>query len=849
MKATETTLRKLIQGDQQLVVPLYQRQYTWERPQLTQLWADITAQVDVLAERRQDAPSHFMGSVVLAPGPELAPNRSQWIIVDGQQRLTTLMLALCAIRDHLVAEEPTARERINELHLINKFQQGEMRYRLLPTQADRAAFKACVDDAAEGRSESLIGNAYQFFRSVLKEFDDPADPHDVARVESVLLDRLNLVQILVEKDDNAFRIFESINNTGMRLSQVDLIRNYVFMCLPTRGQHVYDAYWKPIQDLLDAKAMEQLMYLVLVLKEGGDAQYSAVYRGHQQLLLALSADESRVEEYVRDLHRRARHLRQILFPGDDLPFAGKVRFLKEWQASTAYPLVMRLMELREDDFIGDEEVGQALAYVESFLVRRLIAGVTTGNLNRIFQRLAVQLSAEEEVPQAVRAALSPARLYWPSDDQLREEIRSRAFYWQGRTVQQKLVLRRIEESLGSKERVDLADKRITIEHVLPQSMTADWLSELSGGGEDADLLHRRLVHTLGNLTLSGYNSELGNNSFAAKRRQLSQSGLVMNQEIAAGERWGKAEILARADRLADRAIAIWPGPEESGRGSAASRDWTQLHSALAALPAATWTSYSDLAELIGSHPVPVGVHLASVPVLNAHRVLTRSGQVSDGFRWVDPDDDRDVHDVLRAEGLTFDEAGRAAADQHISVREIAELLGLPIAADLAETESAGEESLSPQALTTLEQRFLRQLNEQSGPQAAGAVQRLLEHWRSRGGELQYGTSAAASCAPIIKVGGQTMYVIRFYAKTAEIPFGLLRNREPFNDPGLREELRQRLNDAPGVDIPVAKLELYPPVKNTQLASLAVFDVVVAVLDWFMATVTESEGRLGVFGPG
>nr|WP_143082082.1 DUF262 domain-containing protein [Nonomuraea wenchangensis] len=463
MKANETTLRKLIQGDQQLLVPLYQRQYTWERPQLTQLWTDITAQVDVLAEQRQDAPSHFMGSVVLAPGPELAPSRSQWIIVDGQQRLTTLMLALCAIRDHLVAEEPSARERINELHLINKFQQGELRYRLLPTQSDRAAFKACVDGTSDGRSDSLVGNAYQFFRSMLKEFDDPADPHDIARVESVLLDRLNLVQILVEKDDNAFRIFESINNTGMRLSQVDLIRNYVFMCLPTRGQHVYDEYWKPIQDQLDAKAMEQLMYLVLVLREGGEAQYNAVYRGHQQLLLTLSGDESQVEAYVQDLHRRARHLSQILFPSEDLPFAGRLRFLKEWQASTAYPLIMRLLELREDDHIGDEEVSEALTYVESFLVRRLIAGVTTGNLNRIFQRLAVQLVAEEDVPQAVRTALSPARLYWPSDAQLREEIRSRAFYWQGRTVQQKLILRRIEESLGSKERVDLADKRITIE--------------------------------------------------------------------------------------------------------------------------------------------------------------------------------------------------------------------------------------------------------------------------------------------------------------------------------------------------------------------------------------------------
>ncbi|GIH96785.1 DUF262 domain-containing protein [Planobispora siamensis] len=835
MKANETTLRRLIQGEQQLLVPLYQRQYTWEREQLAQLWADILAQVDVLAEGRQDAPSHFLGSVVLAPGPDLAPSRSQWIVVDGQQRLTTLMLALCAVRDHLAAEDPYAVERINELHLVNRFQRGEMRYRLLPTQRDRTAFKACVDGVPEGRADSLIGNAYQFFKSMLRKFDDPADPHDIDRVETVLLDRLNLVQILVEKDDNAFRIFESINNTGMRLSQVDLIRNYVFMCLPTRGQHVYDTYWEPIQELLAPKAMDQLMYLALALRHGEEAQYNAVYRGHQRLLTAMAGDEGQVEAYVRELARRARHLERILNPDEGTPIGRRLGFLNEWQASTAYPLVMRLLEFLEEDLVTEEEVAEALLYVESFLVRRLIAGVTTGNLNRIFQRITVQLSPEgSSVPQAVRTALSPARLYWPSDEQLREEIRSRAFYWQGRTAQQKLVLRRLEEALGSKERVDLSDKKITIEHVLPQTPTADWLGELSRDGDDPDLLHRQLVHTLGNLTLSGYNSELGNVSFARKCRQLSQSGLMMNQEIAAAGQWGKAEILARAERLAERAIAIWPGPEETGRGSAASRDWTLLHNALAALPPATWTSYSELAELIGSHAVPVGVHLATTPVPNAHRVLTKSGQVSEGFRWPDPDDERDVHDVLRAEGITLDEAGRAAADQKISARELAELLGLPGAADLAEAELAEEQQPDAESVGEREQRFLRQLNEHSGPQTAGAVQRVLEHWRARGGEVQYGAAAGASCAPVVRVGGRATAVIRFYAKTVEIPFGTLRKRPPFDDPGLREELRQRLNDAPGVDIPVSKLELYPSFKTTQLANPAVFDVVIALLDWFAA---------------
>ncbi|GAB1818025.1 DUF262 domain-containing protein [Herbidospora sp. RD11066] len=752
-------------------------------------------------------------------------------MVDGQQRLTTLMLALCALRDHLVPEDPGHRERINELHLINKFQSGDLRYRLLPTQADRDAFKACVDQVPEGRSGSLVGNAYQFFRTVIEEFDDPADPHDVARVESVLLDRLNLVQITVEKDDNAFRIFESINNTGMRLSQVDLIRNYVFMCLPTRGQRVYDDHWKPIQDLLDAKAMEQLMYLVLVLDRGDAAQYNAVYRGHQGLLQDMGRDESRIEDYVAGLHRRARHLRAILDPKGDGEIADRLRFLNEWQATTTYPLVMRLLEFRDDGLVGDEEVVETLRYVESFLVRRLIAAVSTSNLNRIFQRLAATVTADDPAGE-VRRELSAARLYWADDELLRTEIRNRSFYWQGRAVQQKLVLRRIEESLGSKEKVDLADRRITIEHVLPQTLTPAWRAELAA--QDPEGVHSSLVHTLGNLTLSGYNSELSNNSFAVKRTQLGLSGLVMNQEIAANETWGEAEVRARAEVLADRAIVIWPGPEETGRGSAASRDWTLLHSALAALPPGTWTSYSDLAELIGSHAVPVGVHLGSVPVLNGHRVLTKSGQVSEGFRWPDPEDTRDVTEVLAAEGVPLDGAGKADPARHLTARELAELVGLPgadIVDDVGEFDPTSDEVL----------RLLAQLNDASGPQAAGAAQRVIDHWVKTGGNLIHGTSAGASCGLSRKSGNRDVIIGRVYAKTFEIPFGALMKRPPFDDLALREELRTRLNDAPGVDIPVAKLNLYPSIPITRLSDAAVFDVVVATLDWFTSVITPENG--------
>ncbi|MFF4414911.1 DUF262 domain-containing protein [Streptosporangium sp. NPDC001559] len=835
MKANETTLRNLIGGEHQLLVPLYQRPYAWEREQLARLWSDIERQADGL-QRGADA-GHFLGSVVLAPAPGNAPGQSRWLVVDGQQRLTTLLLALCALRDYQAAEDPLHRDRINDLHLLNKYKPGDMRYRLLPTQVDREAFKACVEGLPYGGADSRVGSAYQFFRTKLGQIDDPADPHDITRVEEVVLDRLTLVQIVVEKDDNAFRIFESINNTGMRLGQVDLIRNYVFMHLPTQDQHVYDTYWRPMHDLLGAKTMDQLMYLALVLELGEDAQYNDTYRGHQELLRAATADpmtkEEQVTRYVKDLARRARYLHRILEPTGDGEIEERLRFLIDWKGTTAYPLVMRLLELADSGFATDDEVAESLRYVESFLVRRLIAGVTTGNLNRIFMRLTRALTEEEPVADIVRTTLSAARLYWSSDEEFRRDIRQRSFYWQGRTAQQKLVLRRLEETYGSKEPVDIADKKITIEHVLPQSPTADWLEGLLGEEMgDAELAHKELVHTLGNLTLSGYNSELGNMSFARKRDFLARSGLAMNQEIARQERWGREEILVRADSLAERAIEIWPGPVDAAPAGP-SRDWTLVHAALATLPPGTWTTYGDLAELTGSHARPVASHLAASNVFNAHRVLNAQGAVSPGFHWPDESDGRNVHDVLRAEGVRLDDVLRADPTQRISARELAELLGLPGAEDLGEADlNVGD----VEEIGAWEQRFFQQLGEASGPQAAGAVSRVLDHWRARGGEVQFGRSAGASCAPVIRRGDEQLCPFRFYAKTVEVPFGVLKKRTPFNDPTLRDELRLLINTAPGVDIPAAKLELFPSFKVTLLVQEAVWDVLVSCLDWFSAQV-------------
>ncbi|GGP13224.1 DUF262 domain-containing protein [Nonomuraea glycinis] len=830
MKAVQITLRSLFKAEQQMVVPLYQRPYSWGRDQLERLWSDISRQAAALKEN--GVAGHFLGSVVLAPSPDSVQWDVRWIVVDGQQRLTTLLLALCVIRDHLAMEDPGHRSRINGLCLINADKQEERRYRLLPTHADRQEFQLCVEGVGED-VDGKIGEAYRFFREKLIEVDDPADPDSIRRIETVILDCLDLVQIAAGRDDDVFQIFESINNTGMRLSEADLIRNYVFMCLPTRSEDVYEQHWLPAQRRLGIKGLEELMRLMLVLTYGEQAQRMDVYRGHQKLLHNARGDEENVEQYVVELARRAGHLERILKPDETTSIGVSIAFLGGFRTTSTYPVIMKLLEFLDDGHAADQEVVQALQYIESFLVRRFI-GRVPASLTPVFQRLARLLTPNQPVTETVMAELSRPQLKWSSDKEFRRDVTEKNFYGWGSQSQQKFILRRLEESYPSKERADLSSTDITIEHVLPQNPTESWLNGLAGEGDDPRLMHRQLVHTLGNLTLTGYNPELGNTPFEQKRELFRGSGIAMNQKIAQHDKWGKEEILARAEELADRAIEIWPGPDESSRVEVPVPDWAPLTRILAAIPPATWVSYGDLAWLIGSHAVPVRVYLDKESVPGRHRVLTSDGEPPSDGRSVTRNELRQAMQSLVDDGIELDELGRARAEQRIIVRELAKELGLLGAKGLRESElSHGEH----QYISDPQRHYLERLGETSGPQVAGAVQRLLDHWRSRGGELEY-TRGGASCAPILRRGREVLAALRFYAEKVEIPFGTLKRRAPLDDAARRKAFRDRLNAAPGVDIPVTKLQNYPSFRVTLLADEAVWDVVLGALDWFQDIVQQ-----------
>jgi alkylated DNA nucleotide flippase Atl1 len=828
--ARETTLQELLEGAKQYQVPLYQRTYSWKKDQLVRLWEDVVQ----LAEDRMTAPAltHFIGSLVLAPSPANGPaGVMEFLVVDGQQRLTTLSLLLCAIRDHRAqAEDPMHRDRINEQYLVNRWKAGQHRLKLLPTQADRPSYLACLDATPLAGSADPVGFAYRFFRTQLEASDDPDDPADIERIEDAVISGLALVSVTAQAGDNAHRIFESLNNTGLRLTQGDLLRNYLFMRLPTRGEAVYHALWLPLQGMLSSSELEQLFWLDLVQRDPRIKQ-TDTYTAQQARLDRLASEEA-IESEITRFARLAGFLKTLLNPAREPDPLVRLRLerLSAWGTTTVYPLLLHLLDRRDQGTASSEEIARAMLYVESFFARRLIIGRATANINRILLSVVTEISPDKPVDEEVRSYLSAGRKYYASDAEIRTATSAIPFYLNGRPGQRALVLRWLDESYGSKEPV--AYDSLTIEHVLPQTPTPEWRRALSGdlsGNETFAELHAALVHTLGNLTLTGYNSRLSNSPFPKKREQLLKSGLAMNQEIAQEPKWGRAEIQHRASQLAHQIAAIWPGPVDAGPADAGA--WDIMAKALAVIPAGSWTTYGDLATLIGSHPVPVGARLASHPVINAHRVLQAEGTISASFHWTDPDRADDPMDLLRAEGVAFDNLGRADQAQRLTIEDLAQLAGLTVG-DLPETMPMPSDGQD----TDLYQRFAEQLAAQQDPATVQGVLSVLDSWTAIGGTLLYGQGEQTSCFLIARGKDHpdgNVWPVTFYPlRSCEVVFQHLAIRPPFDDIQMREELRQRLNKIPGVDLPASKIELRPSFPLTLLADPAARETFTDALSWF-----------------
>ena len=541
MKASETKLQRVIEGTNQYVVPLFQRPYSWDSKEWTVLWDDLFELYE-----EENPRTHFIGSIVTMPTQSVPEGVAKFLLIDGQQRFTTTFLLLSAIRDRAKLEATgTLAQEIDQTLLKNPFKQGSDAFKLLPTQSDRDTFLNIVRGEPFS-NDSQIAKGYRFFERKLKT----PGVESLEKLKQVIVSKLVLVSIVLDRDDNPHLVFESLNAKGRALSQADLIRNYFFMKIHVdeQEQH-YAAHWKPMQDKLGENLTEFIRHFLM--KDGGVVKQGEIYfalkeradgKSREEIIAYLSEIASYADLYAKLLHPE-RESSAMLRP--------QLTMLNRIEVTTAYPFLLNIYRDYSAGSLFESQFSEVLSVLENYLVRRFVCGVPTYGLNKMFPTLYAQAKQNPDFIAGLKDSLRTKQ--YPRDAEFRERLITSKLYGPSeRIAKTKIVLERLEESFDHQEQVTFDD--LQIEHVMPQTLTDSWKTAL---GEDWEATHELLLHTLGNLTLTGYNAPLSNDDFSQKKEILGQSHLELNKYFNGLGEWGEQAIRQRAEVLAERAVQVW----------------------------------------------------------------------------------------------------------------------------------------------------------------------------------------------------------------------------------------------------------------------------------------------------
>ncbi len=551
MKANEVNFLKFLQGPKQFLIPIFQRRYSWDKRHCDQLWKDI-----LRVGKDKNAQAHFLGSVVyMEHGLYSVSTIPQLLVIDGQQRLTTLSLLLSALGSAIEAkgvEIGITRRRLENYYLFNADEDDLYRYKQLLTRRDNDTLiqllenKELPDDA----SPRLLDN-YQFFEEKLRS----------ENLEVVYngIQKLMIVDISLNRDyDNPQLIFESLNSTGLDLSQADLIRNYVLMGQERNIQNrLYEDYWFPMEHRFGdeyTKRFDRFIRDYLTLKTRRIPNIRSVYEHFKNEVDNQEQPEA-LEATIAEISRYSRYyVRIALLQEDDPEFLAYFEDIHALNVETVFPFLLEIYEDYMQGQLEKAEVIDILRLIESYIFRRAICGIETRGLNRIFATLMLKIDKSNYLESLKRAfAQMPSSQRYPSDAEFNEQFCIKDVY---NFHPCSYLLRKLEDHGHSREPIRLED--CTIEHVMPQTLSEQWKTEL---GENWEKVHEKYLHTIGNLTLTGYNSELGNHTFVDK--QLMDGGFLdsplhLNQILAEVEQWNEMAIVGRAEILAKKAREIWP---------------------------------------------------------------------------------------------------------------------------------------------------------------------------------------------------------------------------------------------------------------------------------------------------
>lgn len=543
------------------IIPVYQRRYDWKIENCKQLYNDLLR----LAKDKEG--NHFFGSIV--SDVVGAGSITEYHIIDGQQRLTTVTLLLLAIaklveKGEAYSNEVDLNEQIMERFIISKWAKEDDKVKLIPVKRDRKALHYLIF----GEEDEYIENSnltinYKYFYERLKK-----DSHIIDEIYSAI-QRLQVISITLEKGDDAQLIFESLNSTGLALSEGDKIRNFILMNLPLEKQNKYfEKYWIKIEDFTN-KRIDNFVRNYLSIKTFSMPTMSKVYFEFKDYV---NRHSESLETLLEDMLKYSKFYKKLLdgesgFKNKDLD--SSMFNLKKMEISVTEPFFMEVFSLNDESMLSLDDLIGIFNTIEIYLFRRNICGVASNALNKIFLNLNKDIvrydGTTENYVEKLKYNLINKRDSgrFPKDEEFYENLNNKEIYlMRGRF---KNYLFNKIENYNTVETKDiynhLDDGTYSIEHIMPQKLNDDWFEEL---GDNAEEIHEKWIHKLGNLTITGYNSDMGNSSFEKKRdgkHGFKKSGIRMNQDLALLDSWGEEEIEKRHRDLLDLAVhEIWRYP-------------------------------------------------------------------------------------------------------------------------------------------------------------------------------------------------------------------------------------------------------------------------------------------------
>ncbi|RVY58121.1 DUF262 and DUF1524 domain-containing protein [Helicobacter pylori] len=552
MKADATTLLGFFEENQnnQFVIPIYQRLYSWGKEQCKQLWDDI---IKIGGNDKMNG--HFIGSILYVLDGNTHSN-NPLLIIDGQQRLTTITLLLIALRNH--SSDEVKRKEI-ESYLINSGNDGDKKFRLILSESDKDTLLFLIDKNKRKPSEpsSKIMENFKLFEEWIRKNTD--------KLETIFkgLDKLMIVWIALKKGkDDPQLIFESMNSKGIELTQADLIRNYIIMETEVEKQEdFYNQYWRAMEE--DFKQNETLFnrfvrhYLTIKIgKIPNEKRVYEAFKDYQQ------KEGIEIEDLLKDLQKYCGYFCQIAFKKEDDKDLNKaLSFLVDLEMDVIYPLLLELYSDYKDGVLSKQDFISIIDLIESYLCRRAVCGIPPNGLNKFFPSFTKKIDKKQYLKSVEEHFGSlTGNQKFPNDFEFKDSFITKELYGRNKTKKKKTkyFLERLE-NFDTKEPVNTQE--CTTEHIMPQTLNLEWERDL---GENFQAIHEKYLHTIGNLTLTGYNEKYSNNSFQEKRdmeKGFKQSPLKLNQSLKDLESFGEKEIEKRANDLADWALKIWTYPK------------------------------------------------------------------------------------------------------------------------------------------------------------------------------------------------------------------------------------------------------------------------------------------------